>query len=461
MRSNAQKMNPNVDEPSPKRNLSAKFLLIEHEFGGLGPVAIAIRGKGFSNFLRRSVKIARHYGLTPEKMSRALDQFTNLLHRFACPATFPVTSITLRRHPQWIQPYVEEGFEFAIHGYRHVDHAQLSLAEQQSDLARARKLFEALGIEARGFRGPYLHANADTLTAVRRQNLAYDSSQGLAWDVLDGRERPAYRDGLRFYGALSAEVYPSLPALKDGLVRIPYSLPDDEALIERLPFEIPTQRSVPWLAILNRTHALGELFVLGLHPERIAACQAPLEAVLIEARQRMPAVWIARLDEIADWWRARAATEIEMSRTGEDQLHLSVHGPPGTTALMRAVEVDAPTTPWMDGYRQVTEPTFTIRTKNRPFIGLSPDAPPALVDFLRQQGYILQISDEPRRYSYYLDRAAFTAEDQRPLLAEIEGTAKPLVRLGRWPNGARSALAVTGDIDALTLWDYGLRFIGK
>ena len=66
-----------------------------------------------------------------------------------------------------------------------------------------------------------------------------------------------------------------------------------------------------------------------------------------------------------------------------------------------------------------------------------------------------------RRYSYYLDRATFTAEDQRPLLAEIEGADKPLVRLGRWPNGARSALAVTGDIDALTLWDYGLRFIGK
>ncbi len=425
------------------------------------PIAVAIRGKGFSNFLRRSVKIARHYGPTPGKMSRALDQFTELLHRFACPATFPVTSVTLRRHPQWIQPYVAEGFEFAIHGYRHVDHAQLSLAEQLSDLARARKLFEDLGIKARGFRGPYLHANADTLTAVRRQNLAYDSSQGLAWDVLDGHEGPAYRDGLKFYGALSAETYPSLPLLKDGLVRIPYSLPDDEALIERLPFELPPQMNVPWLAILNRTHALGELFVLGLHPERIAACLAPLEAVLIEARQRMPVVWIARLDEIADWWRARAATEIEVIRTGEDQLHLAVNGPPGTTALMRDVRVDAPATPWADGYRQVTELSFTIRTKNRPFIGLSPASPPALVDFLRQQGYIVQISDKPHRYSYYLDRTAFTPEEQRPLLAEIEGTAKPLVRLGRWPNGARSALAVTGDIDALTLWDYGLRFVGR
>jgi hypothetical protein len=32
--------------------------------------------------------------------------------------------------------------------------------------------------------------------------------------------------------------------------------------------------------------------------------------------------------------------------------------------------------------------------------------------------------------------------------------------LGLWPAGARSALAVTGDIDALTLWDFGLRLLG-
>ncbi len=30
-----------------------------------------------------------------------------------------------------------------------------------------------------------------------------------------------------------------------------------------------------------------------------------------------------------------------------------------------------------------------------------------------------------------------------------------------WPGNARSALSITGDIDALTLWDYGARFIGR
>ncbi len=425
------------------------------------PIAIAIQGKGFSNFLRRGVSITRHYGPTPRKMHRALDRFTALLRRYECPATFPITALALHRHPQRIQQYAAEGFEFAIHGHRHVDHAQLSLAEHLDELAQAQRICEDAEIAARGFRGPYLHATADTLTALRQRNLAYDSSQGLAWDVLDDHETPAYREGLRFYGALSAEVYPSLPVLADGLVRMPYSLPDDEALIERLPFETPAQMAAPWREMLEQTYTRGELLVLGLHPERIAACEGALEAVLIEARRRSPAVWMARLDEIADWWRARAATEIEIIEASEGQLRLVVNGPPGTTVLIRDVQVDAPTTPWAGGYRQITASTFTIRFANRPFIGLSTETPPILADFLRQQGYIVQIDDEPHHYSYYLDRAVFTAEDQRPLLAEIEGTARPLVRLGRWPDGARSALAITGDIDALTLWDYGLRFLGR
>jgi hypothetical protein len=76
---------------------------------------------------------------------------------------------------------------------------------------------------------------------------------------------------------------------------------------------------------------------------------------------------------------------------------------------------------------------------------------------LWQQGYIVEISEESHRYPCYFDQADFDTECERALLAQIESTGCPLVRLGRWPNGARSALAVTGDIDALTLWDYGLR----
>ena len=117
--------------------------------------------------------------------------------------------------------------------------------------------------------------------------------------------------------------------------------------------------------------------------------------------------------------------------------------------------------PWADGYRQVKVTTFTAHAPLRPFIGLSPVTSTRLAHFLRQQGYIVEISTESDRYSYFFDYAEFIAEHERSLLAQIEETDRPLVRLGRWPDGAYSALAITGDIDGLTVWDYGLRFLGR
>lgn len=427
----------------------------------MNPIAIATKGKGLLNFLRRSVSIARHYGLTSGKMDGALAQFVAVLHRFECSATLPVTSVALKRNPGTIRKYQAQGIEFAIHGYRHLDHSQLSQVEQQAQLRLARQVFEQAGIPTRGFRVPYLRWNPDTVAALQQQGFAYDSSQGLAWDVLDGHETPAYEHVLKFYGALPANDYPSLPSLEGTLVCIPYSLPDDEALVERLDLETPAETNTLWLAILRRTYELGELFTLGLHPERTTLCLVPLTAVLAKARSLTPPVWIARLDEIAAWWRARAEATVEITNASDGEFHLVVAGPSGTTVLARAVEVDARTAPWADGYRQVAATRFTIRASLRPFIGLSPATSPKLADFLRQQGYIVEISHESHRYFCYFDQADFGAEDERPLLAQIEGTNRPLMRLGRWPNGARSALAITGDIDALTFWDYGLRLFGR
>jgi hypothetical protein len=64
-------------------------------------------------------------------------------------------------------------------------------------------------------------------------------------------------------------------------------------------------------------------------------------------------------------------------------------------------------------------------------------------------------------YSLYFDQSHFTHLDERTIVEKIENAESPLARLARWPNGARSAFCVTGDIDALVLWDYGLRLFGR
>lgn len=47
------------------------------------------------------------------------------------------------------------------------------------------------------------------------------------------------------------------------------------------------------------------------------------------------------------------------------------------------------------------------------------------------------------------------------IMKEIEKGHFPLLRLGRWPNAARGALSLTEDVDALTIWDYAFRFLGR
>ena len=432
----------------------------------MNPISVALEGKGLLNLLRRGVDLTRHYGLATRKMAQALARFAAVLRRFRCGATFPVTAVALQRAAHIIGEYQAQDIEFAVHGYRHIDYTQLELSEQLRQMGSAAKMFAKLGIHPRGFRSPYLRRNQDTLLALQQRHFIYESSQAITWDVLGSQETPAYLRALTFYGAQPAAVYPSLPSLEGDLVCIPYSLPDDEAIVNRLNTKIPSQDST-WLAILDRVHELDELFTIGLHPERIAICEEPLVQVLSKARQLVPPVWIARLDQIAAWWRDRGEAMVEIRDNGviEDngghQLCVSVTGPKGTTVLARAVKVDASTVPWANGYRRMQAVTFSLQAPLRPFIGLSPTVSSELASFLRQQGYILEFSEERHLYPYYFGGSAWSAEAKRSLLSQIEDTDRPLVRLGRWPNGARGALSITGDIDAFTLWDYGLRLLGK
>ena len=215
-----------------------------------------------------------------------------------------------------------------------------------------------------------------------------------------------------------------------------------------------------WLEVLQRTYEAGELFTLGLHPERIEPCEDALRAVLAKARSLSPSVWIARLDEIADWWRVRAEATYRVAREGEGVFRLTVDGPVGTTILARDVSIEAPTTSWTGDYTRVLTNDFVFRADRLPLVGVSVDSPDSLVSFLRQQGYLVDRSMDARACAFYIDRREFTREDERTILEEVTRGSWPLLRLGRWPHGARSALSVTGDIDALTLWDYGLRFFG-
>jgi len=427
--------------------------------------SLLTQSKGLRHLVRRMWAISRFYGLGPARMEQALERFIAVLETHGARATLPIPAVTLARQVALVRRLQARGIELAVHGWTHVPLDSRPPDEQYAHLGRARDAFVAAGIRATGFRAPYLRRDDNLRAAAEAVGFAYVSNQPVLWDVFDAEAfssatYAAYERAIAFYMPWRASERLSLPRLHNQLVEIPVSLPDDEMLGDRLGGGNGLVERA-WRHILVETHRRGELFAIQLHPERIAGCVDGLSAILTEARTLTPPVWLARLDEIATWWRDRSGATVEITDVGDGLFRLVVAGPSGSTLLARAVAVDAPTEAWADGYRRVEALSCIVRAPLRPLIGLSPATSLKLADFLRQQGYVVEISKEGYRYPYFFDQCEFTAECERPLLAQIEGTDRPLVRLGRWPNGARSALAITGDIDALTLWDYGLRFFGR
>jgi peptidoglycan/xylan/chitin deacetylase (PgdA/CDA1 family) len=427
----------------------------------MNPFQVAVRGKGIKKATERMRSIAGRYGLDSRKMDRALAHFCQVLSDVGAGATFPITAAAMSRSPGLIGQYRQKNIEFAVHGHRHIDHSNLSREELETELSRALLLFEAQGITPRGYRSPYLRSRGDALGVLRAAGFLYDSTESVAWDVVGGRETAAYLRALEFYGARQAERYPALPREEAGIVEIPYCLPDDEALVERLHFDDAERRSQPWIAILEASHRRGELFTLGLHPERIFLCDGPLRAVLHRSAQLTPPVWIARLDEIAAWWSQRARVCPRLTAIAKNEYRIASNHLDGLVVLARGIEVAAPAFEWADGYKQLasSEARFVCGTK--PVVGVSASSDPRLGDFLRQQGFIVETDDGMDGLALRLHYPRFSRSEERRVLAEIEGSGAPLVRLGRWPHGAKSALSITGDIDALTMWDYLMRLWEK
>jgi hypothetical protein len=294
----------------------------------------------------------------------------------------------------------------------------------------------------------------------------YSSNQAIWWDVIGpaakhnaGDGAKAVFDGLsRFYRAESSTTHLAVPRMSGQLVEIPVCLPDDLQLLDGLKLDERGVRQA-WTDVLHQTHNRGELFDLMFHPESFEQCGPALEAVLREARDLEPRVWVTQLRDVNEWWREKARFTVD--RVGNQHgLHLTFHCSDRATILVRHLDIGVPTRRWHGSYRVVDGRSVPLGPHERPFVGVSPDTPSALVAFLQEQGYIVESGAEASLCAVYLSPTELAAlHNQVELIAFIETSSAPLIRFWRWPEGTGSALCVTGDLDALSLTDYAARVL--
>jgi peptidoglycan/xylan/chitin deacetylase (PgdA/CDA1 family) len=421
------------------------------------------KSRGIENLLLRIKTVLGRFGITSKRLEWRLNRYSDITGKFGCVPTFPIPAVTLRRHPELIRKPSRKGIEFAVHGYIHTDYSSLSLEKQTRHFKKAIDTFKSCQIPFTGFRAPYLRINNETPEAIANVKFLYDSSHIIRWDVVDKAKYPrqgwsAYERLLDFYQPRSAQEYLVLPRFTNGFVEIPVSIPDDEAMVDRLGITDKGEITEIWRAILQRTYTRGELFTVQLHPERISFCESALADILQQARELNPPIWIATLGEIARWWKERAEFTIEVHFEGKGTYRVKTNCSAKATLLLKNCQVSKTVAEWSSGYRSISARDFLVESPARPVIGVGIDSSPEAVNFLKSEGFVVEVSDQPADYGIYLtDLANFQETDEKPLSEAIERSNAPLLRYWRWPEQARSALAITGDIDSITLIDFVLR----
>ena len=416
--------------------------------------------------LHRCYTLLKRYGLSGRRYRRSLREFVRLMKRLGIKPTLPVTARVLERHPQLFLEIQDDGAELAAHGLRHIDYTDVFEEMLREHAQKAQVILQDFaGIDNLGHRFPFLRKNEGAINLIGEQAYRWDSSVVVSWNSLDSGlfEKQAwnnYQNILKTYDARDADEEAVLPYFIDGLVEIPVSVPDDDILVERLGLDDSETMKVIWKRMVCRARERGDLLVMQVHPERYHEYKASLEAVLRFAVGQND-VWLASLNEVADWWRDRDHIAFNVSEVEKNRYRIAWQGSKRATVLVKNNTRRRNKSELWGGAVAEKSRAWEIESPVRPMIGLHPNSSHWVGDFLKREGFVFEISDCPEAYSLFLNLSKLRdRKTEIEVWKKIDRVKQVLIRVWRWPGGARYALSVTGDVDAVDLIDYWGRFHG-
>jgi len=409
---------------------------------------------------RRAVSLVRRYGISDDRAKGRVQRCVGVLAGYGVGATFATPGRVVQRSPRFFRELVAEGTELAVHGYDHVDFRTLSREETRRQFEDAAAVFRRHSIPFSGFRCPYLSFTEEVSEAIPDDLFSYGSNAAIAWEITSSAGRGAVYGQLEgFYKGAPAEEEACVPSRTGGRVEIPVSLPDDLQLLDGLDLS-PGEVADAWLEVLGRVHSRGELFAPLFHPESFDLLQPAFESVVRQARELQPAVWIARLMDVADWWNERALFEAHSSRS-DGKLQIDFRCSDRGTVLARDWANAGDVSPFEGRWGVLRARTARVASDAMPFVGIA-GVEDRTAAFLREQGYLLRDGEDAEGCTAFVDAAVEAdAASDRALLEHIESSVGPLLKFSRWPAAARSALCFAGDLDALSLRDYAARFVQR
>lgn len=414
--------------------------------------------------LTRLIMLGRRFDFTGKKMKAVVKAINEIGIAYNYKPALIIPAVILKRYINIFRKLKAEFIEFGIHGYTHINYKKLTLQEQIEHISKAVKIFKENQFEYYGFRSPYLSYNDNTIEAVRKNHLSWQSNETLEVDKYlryqNSEVRKFQQNAIKFlYDPQNIEHQRALPRFYKSVVSIPILLPDDEMLIDRYAITDSNKIKEIWIDMLKMVQQRGEMFILQLHPERYSFCNDAMYSLLETCKSSSSNIWLTSMHEISSWWQEKNQFQFAFQKKENKGYTIHSDCTERATILCRNCNNANPGDYFFNDYHKINTKIFFIESNNKkPCIGIHPQCPDTVYDFIKNEGFAYEISEHENKYSLYLnDKTTFQQLNEIELLNNIEQNKNPLVRFWVWPNNYKSAFTTTHDLDSVTFQDFLFR----
>lgn len=417
--------------------------------------------RGARFILKRAQKLRERYDFNPGKAISRIQDCVDKLINFGCYPTFFVPGVVVKRNASFIHELQEKGCEIGVHGYQHIDMRSIPPQRANKQLEKSVDLFRKVDLQWDGFRCPYLSISDGLIQNLEPGLFNYSSNRAITWiDPVsnDHQKNLLFETIGGFYQPTLAQSSLSLPFYEETILEIPVSVPDDLQMRDGLDYT-PEEILASLLKTFKQIHQRGELFNLMFHPELASLLIEPFVEVLNGLQNIQDRVWIARLKDISGWWKEKDDQKINIERS-DGEFHLVIEPQQRATMLQKGLNNHFLTSDWDENYQRILEKRIVLSKDYLPLIGVSLDSPDWVTEALSRKGYIVVNLEDWVDCTIKVNNQFLNGcNNSVEFISSIEELDVPLLRFWPWPDGCRSALCLSGDLDALSLIDYATRLL--
>lgn len=424
--------------------------------------------KGLLHSFERSAQILRRYTFGRRRFAEMMSHLQR--HSWSdVRVTFCITASLLESHKEFLRSFKENGHEYAAHGFFHTNMKKKSREEQFEIVRRSYEIFNDSGMPVHGFRCPYLSYNTNTIEALARSPFSWTSNNVIFWDSglpKDRHSEEHLKKLSTLYSFRDSSQTMSLPKYVERLLDIPLTAPDDEMIYERFRIKDSGAIAPIWIKTFQKVYERGEIYHLLFHPERFQYVSEAMKELVEETRRMTPHVWHATLIQITRWWEKRRQIRWLYEKQNSRAFRLIIQAPPESTILVKSERPDGDR--FFYGTYKKADPAikekglFALNVSNlgKNTVTISDKSSKSLEDFLKDEGFLVERRQKADNGSLFIGGyESFTEADKLPLLKKIDESPFPLLRVWRWPNGARCAFTISSDVDSINVGDFMRRMM--